>query len=165
MSVAASWSRSRRKMAGVSVLASGRVGSLTGEVAPVLLAVDGSTFRSTSELHEELFGSASLIVQCNNVQEFSACADVLEGQLTASIWADSAELQSMEALLWALEQKVGRLVLNDVPTGVEVNTAMVHGGPFPATTDSRFPSVGTRALDRFVRTVARQGFGSIPPVS
>jgi alpha-ketoglutaric semialdehyde dehydrogenase len=155
----------RHKMAGVTVLASGRSGSLAGEVAPGLLAVDASTFQSTPELHEELFGPVSLIVKCNSVQEFTACADVLQGQLTASIWANSAELQSMKALLWALEQKVGRLVLNDVPTGVEVNAAMVHGGPFPATTDSRFTSVGTRALDRFVRVVARQGFGStmVPP--
>lgn len=85
-----------------------------------------------------------------------ACAESLPGQLTATVWANASELTASADLLWTLEQKAGRIIHNGFPTGVEVGTAMMHGGPFPATTDSRFTSVGTRSILRFVRPVAWQ---------
>jgi NADP-dependent aldehyde dehydrogenase len=86
------------------------------------------------------------------------CANALSGQLTATLWADATEWAHADDLLSVLELKVGRLVMNGFPTGVEVGAATMHGGPFPATTDSRFTSVGTRSILRFVRPVAYQNF-------
>jgi 2,5-dioxopentanoate dehydrogenase len=125
-------------------------------VGAELLAVDVETFLRTSALHDEIFGPTSLIVQCTGPKDFLRCARALEGQLTATVWAEPHELQGQDELLWTLEQRAGRLVFNGFPTGVEVGKATVHGGPFPATTDSRFTSVGTRACARFIRPVAYQ---------
>jgi NADP-dependent aldehyde dehydrogenase len=91
-----------------------------------------------------------------NTKDFLRCARALEGQLTATVWAESHELKGQDEFLWTLQQHAGRLVFNGFPTGVEVGRATVHGGPFPATTDSRFTSVGTRAVARFIRPVAFQ---------
>ncbi len=118
-----------------------------------LFSVDVETFLASSELWEEIFGPTSIVVLCRDVADFARCARALPGQLTATVHADSVDAE----LLWELEQKAGRLIRNGFPTGVEVGTAMVHGGPFPATSDSRFTSVGTRSLYRFVRPVAYQG--------
>jgi len=128
-----------------------------GAGARALLHVtDSKTFILSSELKEEIFGPASLAVLCPSVQDFLSCAESLPGQLTASVYAEPYELDASGELLWTLEQKAGRLIHNGLPTGVEVGTAMMHGGPFPATTDSRFTSVGTRSIFRFVRPVAWQ---------
>jgi 2,5-dioxopentanoate dehydrogenase len=127
------------------------------EAGAALLEVSVDTFLRTPSLRDEIFGPASLIIYCSTAADFLRCAQSLEGQLTATIWAGPDELQSEDELLWTLEQKAGRLVFNGFPTGVEIGAATVHGGPFPATTDSRFTSVGTRALVRFVRPVAHQG--------
>jgi alpha-ketoglutaric semialdehyde dehydrogenase len=121
-----------------------------------LLAVDVETFLRAPVLQDEIFGPTSLIVQCSSPKDFLRCARELEGQLTATVWAESHELQGQDEFLWTLEQRAGRLVFNGFPTGVEVGRATVHGGPFPATTDSRFTSVGTRAIARFIRPVAYQ---------
>jgi 2,5-dioxopentanoate dehydrogenase len=123
-----------------------------------LYSVDVESFLEASELSDEIFGPTSLVVLCRNVGDFARCARHLPGQLTATVHAESAERAQVTDLLWELEQKAGRLVYNGFPTGVEVGTAMMHGGPFPATSDSRFTSVGTRSLYRFVRPVAYQGF-------
>jgi 2,5-dioxopentanoate dehydrogenase len=128
------------------------------QVSAALFSVDAETFLASSELSEEIFGPASLVVPCRNVEDFVRCARHLPGQLTATVHAEATERGRIGELLWELEQKAGRLICNGFPTGVEVGTAMVHGGPFPATSDSRFTSVGTRSLYRFVRPVAYQGF-------
>jgi alpha-ketoglutaric semialdehyde dehydrogenase len=142
---------------GVRLLAQAAAPSGSADVGAVLLAVDVDTFLATPSLRDEIFGPTSLIVFCSNPVEYLRCARALEGQLTATVWAVPDELQGADELLWTLEQRAGRLVFNGFPTGVEIGTATVHGGPFPATTDSRFTSVGTRALARFVRPVAYQG--------
>ena len=117
-----------------------------------LFATDAATWLACPELSEELFGPSSLIVWCASARDFPACAAALHGQLTATVWGDAPDPD----LLWALEQKAGRIVFNGFPTGVELGGAMMHGGPFPATTDSRFTSVGLRAFQRFVRPLAWQ---------
>jgi NADP-dependent aldehyde dehydrogenase len=121
-----------------------------------LFAVDANTFLANLHLAEEVFGPASLIVWCRSCEDFVRCAEALPGQLTATVWAGEERTREQADLLWALEQKVGRIVFDGFPTGVEVGAATMHGGPFPATSDSRFTSVGTRALLRFVRPVAWQ---------
>ena len=123
-----------------------------------LFVTTAEVFRAQSTLAEEVFGPAGLVVLCRSVDEFAELAARLEGQLTASVWGGDTELRSQAGLVALLERKAGRLLINAWPTGVEVGPAMVHGGPFPATTDSRFSSVGTRSIYRFVRPVAYQNF-------
>ena len=146
----------RGAAAGVRVCA--RADAPAGErrAGAVLFATDADTFVAHEEFADEIFGPASLAVLCASSADFVRCAEALRGQLTASVWADAATLAEHADLLWMLEQKAGRIVFNGFPTGVEVGSAMMHGGPFPATTDSRFTSVGTRAVARFVRPVAWQ---------
>ena len=115
-------------------------------------------------MQSEVFGPGALLVECNSPEEFLEVARVLEGQLTATVHASEEELSQMKPLLHLLEDRAGRLVFNSFPTGVEVGEAMQHGGPWPATTDSRWTSVGSAAMDRFLRPVCWQGFpdGALP---
>jgi NADP-dependent aldehyde dehydrogenase len=99
-----------------------------------------------------------LIIKCQDIAEYSAVAEHLEGQLTATIQMEEGDIAEVATLLPILERKAGRLLCNGYPTGVEVCQAMVHGGPFPATSDSRSTSVGSAAIDRFVRPVCYQDF-------
>jgi len=147
----------RAAIEGVTRLAQATAPPNSTDVGAALMAVDVDTFLRTSALQDEIFGPTSLLVYCFAPRDYLRCAQALEGQLTATVWAGPDELRSQDEFLWTLEQRAGRLVFNGFPTGVEVGTATVHGGPFPATTDSRFTSVGTRALARFVRPVAYQG--------
>ncbi|MGW8655340.1 aldehyde dehydrogenase (NADP(+)) [Streptomyces griseus] len=121
-----------------------------------LLTVDGARFTEDPALQTEVFGATSLIVRCADLDELTAALDVLEGQLTATVHADDADLPLAGRLLPVLEELAGRVLFNGWPTGVEVGHAMVHGGPFPATTDPRGTSVGTLAIERFLRPVAYQ---------
>ena len=105
-----------------------------------------------------MFGPSTLAVQADSRDELMAVAHRLGGHLTASIFGTPSDLEGYRDLIAVLEQKVGRLLFNGYPTGVEVCHAMVHGGPFPATTDSRSTSVGTAAIARFARPVSYQGF-------
>jgi 2,5-dioxopentanoate dehydrogenase len=147
--------RERASIAGVQMLAQATV-STTTNVGAALMAVDADTFLRTPALHDEIFGPTSLIVHCSSPGDFLRCARALEGQLTATVWAERDDLANQDEFLWTLTQRAGRIVFNGFPTGVEVGRATVHGGPFPSTTDSRFTSVGTRAFARFVRPVAFQ---------
>ncbi len=142
----------------VSVLALAAAPNHRSQAVAALLATDTAEFMENARLREELFGPCSLIVRCAAHDEFARCAEQLEGQLTATVWGEPAELAEQSELLWMLEQKAGRVIVNGFPTGMEVGPAMVHGGPFPATTDSRFSSVGTRSIARFARPVAYQNF-------
>jgi NADP-dependent aldehyde dehydrogenase len=123
-----------------------------------LFVTQARDFLSDQALQTEIFGAASLIVQCVDEEEVRQVAEHLEGQLTATLQLDEPDLQNARALLPTLERKAGRLLVNGWPTGVEVCDAMVHGGPFPATSDARSTSVGTAAILRFLRPVCYQDF-------
>jgi len=145
------------ELKGVDAIASGQSGNGCTAQAH-LLKVDGRTFIDQPQLQEEMFGPASLIVECKDKEELLAATKTLKGNLTATLQANEGELANYRDLITLLERKVGRLIFNGFPTGVEVCHAMMHGGPFPATTDSRFTSVGTSAIFRFLRPVAYQNF-------
>jgi len=123
-----------------------------------LFRVSSSDFLARHELHEEIFGPASLLVVCRDVEDMRAVAERLEGQLTAALHLadDTSDIDDARALLPTLERKAGRILVNGFGTGVEVTHAMVHGGPFPATADGRSTSVGTGAIYRFLRPVCYQ---------
>lgn len=115
-------------------------------------------FLAKPELAEEIFGPDTLLVRCDGTEDYLKAAQALDGHLTATIFGDEADLSENEELVQILQQKAGRLIFNGFPTGVEVCHAMVHGGPYPSTSDSRFTSVGTLAIYRFARPVCFQGF-------
>ena len=108
-------------------------------------------------MRDEVFGSSSLIIKCKTDDEIIELTKSLEGQLTATVLMDKSDnLAFIKKLIAILERRVGRILFNGYPTGVEVCHAMVHGGPFPATSDSRTTSVGTEAIWRFLRPVCYQ---------
>lgn len=125
---------------------------------PTIVSVAAREFLKNPVLAEEVFGPFSLIVKCADRNELHAVVNALHGQLTASVIGNEMEITEYESLMNVLTEKAGRLIINGVPTGVEVCTSMTHGGPFPATTDSRFTAVGTDAIKRFVRPVSYQNF-------
>ncbi|NNK11528.1 MAG: aldehyde dehydrogenase (NADP(+)), partial [Flavobacteriaceae bacterium] len=121
-----------------------------------ILKVSASEFRENPKLHQEVFGPFSLLVECLNIEDLERSVALLEGQLTASIIGTSDELKGYDFLIGQLRDRVGRLIFNGVPTGVEVCASMHHGGPYPATTDSRFTAVGHDAIKRWLRPVCYQ---------
>ncbi|MFO2463037.1 aldehyde dehydrogenase (NADP(+)) [Pseudomonas sp. 15FMM2] len=123
-----------------------------------LFTTQARDFLTDHRLQTEVFGAASLVVQCASADEMREVTEHLEGQLTATLHLDDNDIGHAQALMPALERKAGRLLVNGWPTGVEVCDAMVHGGPFPATSDSRSTSVGTAAILRFLRPVCYQDF-------
>jgi NADP-dependent aldehyde dehydrogenase len=125
---------------------------------PAIATTSAKTFLANNVLHQEVFGPYSLVVNCSTIEEMILVAEHLEGQLTATIMATETELGGCESLIEAVKGICGRLILNNVPTGVEVCLAMHHGGPFPATTDSRFTSVGADAIKRFIRPLSFQNW-------
>ncbi|THV42545.1 aldehyde dehydrogenase (NADP(+)) [Glycomyces buryatensis] len=145
---------------GVELLAHG-----TGEPAPALLRTDAATFLREPALREEVFGAAALIVTVVDEAETHHLLDVLEGQLTATIHTGPDDGPEAARLLPRLELLAGRIVHGGWPTGVEVGPATIHGGPYPATSDARSTSVGTLAVDRFLRPVAYQDLPTelLPP--
>lgn len=127
---------------------------------PALLTTDGDSFTSDSELQREVFGACSLVIRCRDAEQVREVAESLEGQLTATVHASTEDHRQAAELLPILEQCAGRILFDGWPTGVEVGHAMVHGGPFPATSDPRSTSVGTLAIERFLRPVAYQNVPS-----
>ena len=117
------------------------------------------------ELADEIFGPDTLLVNCDSAQDYLRAARALSGHLTATIFGDEKDLAANRQLIQILEQKAGRLIFNGFPTGVEVAHAMVHGGPYPSTSDARFTSVGSLAIYRFARPVCFQNFPQaiLPP--
>jgi alpha-ketoglutaric semialdehyde dehydrogenase len=109
-------------------------------------------------LEEEVFGPSTIIVKLDSEADFHAFARTMRGQLTATVLASETDMERNAALVALLEEKVGRLLFNAYPTGVEVSDAIVHGGPYPATTDARGTSVGSVAIERFLRPVCYQGY-------
>jgi alpha-ketoglutaric semialdehyde dehydrogenase len=135
-----------------------------GSAGPGLLAraflfrTTGDAFLDDQAMEEEVFGPSTLAVAVEVKEQLMRIATQMGGHLTATLHGTEEDLQNYADLIRILEQKVGRLIVNGYPTGVEVSHAMVHGGPFPATTDSRSTSVGTSAINRFCRPVCYQNF-------
>ena len=113
-------------------------------------------FALRTRCREEIFGAASLLVRCKDVAELRSLIENLEGQLTAAIHIDEADYADAKALLPVLEKRAGRVLVNGFGTGMEVGHAMVHGGPYPSTSDGRSTSVGSLAIHRFLRPVSYQ---------
>lgn len=121
-----------------------------------ITTVDGKSFLENKTLHQEVFGPFSLVVQCEDTNELTTIISNLEGQLTGTLIAEDNEARKYPALIDALQNRVGRMIYNGVPTGVEVCPAMVHGGPYPASTDSRFTAVGIDSIKRWARPFSYQ---------
>jgi 2,5-dioxopentanoate dehydrogenase len=130
------------------------------ESIPTLATVTANVFLKNPLLHKEVFGPFSLLVKCKDVGELILVANEMEGQLTCSLIATEEEMKSNDELIEILKDKCGRFVVNGIPTGVEVALSMHHGGPYPATTDSRFTSVGADGIKRFARPVCFQNWGN-----
>jgi NADP-dependent aldehyde dehydrogenase len=133
------------------------------DVAPnyarqVVTTVEGDTFLNNPTLHHEVFGPYSLVVQCENETQLETVISNLEGQLTGTIISDDNEIKVYESIVNTLQNRVGRIIFNGVPTGVEVCPSMQHGGPYPASTDSRFTAVGVDSIKRFVRPFSFQNW-------
>ncbi|MDU0807834.1 aldehyde dehydrogenase (NADP(+)) [Aquirufa regiilacus] len=126
--------------------------------APSLFSTTVREAIAYPEVLEEVFGPCTVAVVCKDLHEMIAFTEQMPGQLTATIQAEPTDLASLDELIDEVSQKVGRILLNGFPTGVEVSPAMVHGGPFPATSDARSTSVGTEAIYRFTRPVCWQNF-------
>ena len=126
------------------------------ESYPSLALISGKHFLASSAVQEEVFGPFSLVVKCESSEELMQAIAQLKGQLTGTIIGTATDLKNNVALVHLLEEKVGRIIFNGVPTGVEVCHAIHHGGPFPATTDVRFTSVGPSAIQRFARPICYQ---------
>ncbi len=141
------------------------VAEAVGRAGAALFVTDAATFLARPELAHEVFGPTTLVVRCASVAEMETVAAGLEGQLTATVHARPEELAARRSLVDALVGKAGRVLFGGFPTGVEVAHAMVHGGPWPASSDGRSTSVGTMAIQRFLRPVCYQNFpdAALPP--
>jgi alpha-ketoglutaric semialdehyde dehydrogenase len=150
---AAQWARD----SGVRAISAGgdpQPGSFAGQ--PMLFATAAQHFLNSPNLLEEVFGPAALLIECSGTEEFLAVAEYLNGQLTATLHLAEQDTALARTLLPLLERRAGRIIVNGFPTGVEVCYAMVHGGPSPATSDSRVTSVGAMSIERFLRPVCYQ---------
>lgn len=141
---------------GVELAATGVAGSTSCSGAPHLFVTTAERFRAARELQEEVFGPSSIIVRVADPAELLELAGELEGQLTATVHATVADRETARPLVGKLELIAGRVLFDGWPTGVEVGHAVVHGGPFPATSAPATTSVGTRAIERFLRPVSYQ---------
>jgi NADP-dependent aldehyde dehydrogenase len=140
----------------VQTIAQGLAGADDSAPAPMVFATELAALAEDHGLTEEVFGAAGLVIRFDDVTRLAAFLADLEGQLTATIHATERDHHAAAALLPVLETRVGRILFNGWPTGVEVTHAMVHGGPFPATSDARSTSVGSLAIERFQRPVCYQ---------
>jgi len=149
-----------QKVPGVTVVARSKTDADRSKTQgrPTLLSTDAKTFLANPVLREEAFGPSSIFVAGESKEDLLAVARTMDGSLTATIHGTARDLEEYADLVLLLEQKVGRLVFNGFPTGVEVVPSQQHGGPYPSTTDARTTSVGTASVYRFVRPVAYQDF-------
>ena len=141
---------------GVTTVARGTDPEGVNRGQAAFFSTDSATFKSNPVLAEEVFGSSSVLIRCSSIEEIVATIADLEGQLTATLQIGEGDEDHAAKLLPTLSRKVGRILTNGWPTGVEVTHAMVHGGPFPSTADGRSTSVGTLAMMRFLRPVCYQ---------
>lgn len=147
-----------RQVDGVRIAGQSKSDPAAGQARAVAFMTDIETFLRNQQLSQEVFGPSTLIVAGRSDQELKDLATSLEGHLTAAIHGTEQDLDRYQWLVSILEDKVGRLIFNGFPTGVEVSAAMHHGGPYPATTDVRSTSVGTAAIQRFARPICYQNF-------
>ena len=144
----------------VETIARGQVGEGVTHGQAAFFSTTATQFLSDEALGHEVFGASSLLVRCRDEDEMVAVLAAAEGQLTATLHMDDDDTALAARLVPVLERKAGRILANGWPTGVEVAHAMVHGGPFPATSDARTTSVGSLAIDRFLRPVSYQNLGT-----
>jgi len=142
----------------IETLARGHPADGVNRGRSALFTTDAASFLADKTLENEIFGASSLLVRCPDVGTMRDLLEHMEGQLTVTLQMDEGDLADARTLLPVLERKAGRLLVNGFPTGVEVAHAMVHGGPFPSTSDGRSTSVGTLAIRRFLRPVCYQDF-------
>ena len=157
--------KTRAQQPGVKVIAQAKAVAVCG-AAPVWFETDALEFLSNHALAEEIFGPSSLVIWCQDRAEMLTVAHELDGNLTATLHVGTAEANAQGDLIDLLATKAGRVILNGYPTGLEVSSAIVHSGPYPAASDGgRSTSVGTRALNRWARLVCYQGFSEdlLPP--
>lgn len=143
---------------GVELIAVSEIEGSAEQAIPTIAVTSGATFIQNKKLHQEVFGPFSMIVECDTPEEMLQIARDGEGQLTATCMATAADIEVYQGIFDAAQDTCGRIILNGVPTGVEVCLSMHHGGPFPSTTDSRFTSVGAGAIKRFARPLSFQSF-------
>jgi alpha-ketoglutaric semialdehyde dehydrogenase len=143
---------------GVSLVAASQPEASDLYGTPTIATISSEDFLKNPKLKEEIFGPWSLVIRCRSVHEFILIASCLEGQLTSTIMATNEEIINHSDLIEEIKMICGRFIMNGVPTGVEVSLSMQHGGPFPATTDGRFTSVGGDAIRRFLRPIAYQNW-------
>jgi len=160
-----SYARGVEQRAKLKQVASSKATSPGFRALATLFETEIDSLMSDPHLAEELFGPSTLIVRYDDRMQLLRFAEGLEGHLTATVHGTDQDLREFADLIEVLETKVGRLVFNGYPTGVEVCHAMVHGGPYPSTSDARFTSVGTQAILRFARPVCFQNFPdtALPP--
>jgi NADP-dependent aldehyde dehydrogenase len=140
----------------VKFISQASIDATKSEGQPTLAKAPGAEFINNPKLHEEVFGPFSLIIECKDKTELKECCAMLSGQLTTTIIGEDDEFTDYPDLINELQEKAGRIIFNGIPTGVEVCPSMVHGGPYPATTDSRFTAVGNESIKRFLRPVCFQ---------
>jgi len=142
----------------VAVLSEGQAASTASGVPAKIFSTSAQRLQKNPQLAEEVFGPSSILVEATEKDELIESAKILDGHLTATIHGTPEDLLEYSELIKVLERKVGRIIINGFPTGVEVCHSMVHGGPFPATTNAQSTSVGTNAIKRFARPVCYQDF-------
>jgi NADP-dependent aldehyde dehydrogenase len=143
---------------GVEMIAVSETEPIINQGTPTIASASGLAFLNNPVLHKEVFGPYSLIIRCKDMNEMTEVAKHLEGQLTSTLMATENDIKNNDELIEAVKDICGRFILNGVPTGVEVCLSMHHGGPFPATTDSRFTSVGADGIKRFARPICFQNW-------
>jgi 2,5-dioxopentanoate dehydrogenase len=131
-------------------------GERSNAAQAALYVTDAARLLASPELEAEMFGPASVVIRARNIEELVEIAEHIEGQLTVTLQIDAPDAADAKRLLPVLERKAGRILANGFPTGVEVSHAMVHGGPYPSTSNSMYTSVGATAIDRFLRPVCYQ---------
>jgi NADP-dependent aldehyde dehydrogenase len=144
--------------AGVETIAASGIEPIFNQAVPTIASATAKAFINNPVLHQEVFGPYSIVIRCQDMNEMVDVAKHIEGQLTATFMATENDVRNNDDLVEAVENICGRFILNGVPTGVEVCLSMQHGGPFPATTDSRFTSVGADGIKRFARPVCYQNW-------
>jgi NADP-dependent aldehyde dehydrogenase len=126
------------------------------KAGPAIASIPATGFLADPTMQDEVFGPFTMLIRCQTPDEMKSIARSIHGQLTSTLHCTDKELTEAKDLIAILREKAGRLIFNGVPTGVEVCNAMVHGGPYPSTTDSRFTAVGHSAIRRWARPVAYQ---------
>ena len=144
--------------AGVDTIAVSTSEGKNNQGIATVASATGEAFLNNPVLHQEVFGPYSIVIKCKDMEEMIEVVRHTEGQLTSTLMATETDMRNHDELVELVKNICGRFILNGVPTGVEVCLSMQHGGPFPATTDSRFTSVGADGIKRFARPLSFQGW-------